>query len=71
MGLVWPLARMVDSRRRQMFHATFREQLCPRMNCDIAPNKPLLYSRLKIHKGTKVARLKGEERSRLRETKGL
>jgi hypothetical protein len=51
MGLVWPLARMVDSRRRQMFHATFREQLCPRMNCDIAPNKPLLYSRLEINKG--------------------
>ncbi|KAF9660711.1 hypothetical protein SADUNF_SadunfMtG0000400 (mitochondrion) [Salix dunnii] len=40
-----------DSRRRQMSHATFREQLCPRINCDIAPNKPLLYSRLEIYKG--------------------
>ena len=26
------LSRMVDSRRRQMSHATFREQLCPKMN---------------------------------------
>jgi|UniRef100_A0A2K1XJN3 hypothetical protein len=40
-----------DSRCRQMSHATFREQLCPRINCDIALNKPLLYSRLKIYKG--------------------
>ncbi|CAN0847601.1 hypothetical protein LINGRAHAP2_LOCUS5059 [Linum grandiflorum] len=34
-----------------MSHATFHKQLCPRMNCDIAPNKPQLSSRLEIYKG--------------------
>ncbi|CAN0896707.1 hypothetical protein LINGRAHAP2_LOCUS18655 [Linum grandiflorum] len=33
-----------------MSHATFREQLCPRMNCDIAPNKPQLSSRLWLYR---------------------
>lgn len=43
MGLVLPLARMSDSHRRPMPHATFREE-SPRMHCEIGPKKAQLYS---------------------------